>query len=164
MRMFRSHNILRLLCTAAAVAFGTAELAAEPANPAAPGMKNGGKTKGQKASDPLDGAIKDLQEAEKVLDAKDGSAAKHAKSAAKIVGDQDTSTKQARDRAAENSNVPKEDRERLKARVTALNSILKDIRTAEKEIAAHKTDAAKTAIQSAITGLGGLTGTVRKKK
>lgn len=173
--MFRSINILRFVAAGAIVAFCTAEAAALPIvrPPSPPGVGGAGKPpaggrnskKSKKASDPLDAAIKDLKDAEKDLGSKDNSAASRlTRSAAQIVSDQNKAAKQARERAGESGNVTKEQKDHLKTRITALDAILKDIRTAEKEIAARKADDAKTAIQSAITGLEGLTGGKKKKK
>src|SRR5206468_2742008 len=70
----------------------------------------------------------------------------------------------ARSQAAESETATKEQRDHLKARVTALDAVLKDIRNAEKEIAARKTDDAKASVKAAIAGLEGLTGHEPKKK
>jgi hypothetical protein len=168
--MFRSRTGLRAVAAAAVVALGAAEAAALPIvrpptrapggvhQPAAGGRKHKTKT-----TDPLDAAIKDLQKAEKDLGSEDRSAAsKLTRSAEQIVNNQLQAARQARDRAAESGTATKEQRDELKARIAALNPILKDIRTAGKEIAARKSDEAKTAIQSAITGLEALTGGKKK--
>jgi hypothetical protein len=157
--MFRFANALRLLAACGLLAF-----VAAPAD-AVPGAKGGGRHKNSKPTNPLDAAIKDLKEAEKEIGSKEGSSAsKLTHSAETIVSEQLQQTRQARDRAMDNSNSTKEQRDQLKARVKSLDGVVKDIKTAVKEIAAKKNDDAKTAIQSAISGLEGLTGGGEKKK
>lgn len=129
------------------------------------GGNRGGKHKSTKPTDPLEAAVKDLKDAEKDLGSKEAShAGKLTRSAQQIVGDQLKLARQARDRAADSGTATREQREHLKARVSALDGIVKDIKTAEKEITAKKADDAKSAIQSAISGLEGLTGSEKKKK
>jgi hypothetical protein len=173
--MFHSINALRLLAAVAIVAFCAAEAAAlptiRPPSPPAPGGAGkppaGGRkpSNKKKTADPLDAAIKDLKDAEKDLDSKDGSpASRLTRSAEQVVSNQAKLARQARDQAADSGTATKEQKEHIKTRISALDGILKDIRSAEKEITARKADDAKSAIQSAITGLEGLTGAGKKKK
>jgi hypothetical protein len=161
MLMFR--HTLRLLAACGLLAFVAAQ--ADAVSGVKGGGNRGGKHRSTKPTDPLEAAVKDLREAEKELGSKEGSkAGKLTRSAQQIVGNQLTLTRQARDRAADGGTATKEQREHIKARVSALDAVVKDIKTAEKEIAAKKADDAKTAIQSAITALEGLTGGEKKKK
>jgi hypothetical protein len=158
--MLSSRNMLRLAGALTVVAFFAGTAGAVPGLPHAGNHKN----KNSKPTDPLDTAIKDLQAAEKALDSKDHSAASQkTHSADTIVAGASTAAKQTRDRLIENG-APKDQKEQIKARVTALDAALKDIHTAEKEIAAKKTDEAKTALAAAITALQGLTGGGGDKK
>lgn len=157
--MFRFSTTVRLIAACGLLAFVASQA------DAIPGTKGGGKRGNGKSIDPLDAAIKDLKEAEKELGSKEGSnATKLARSAEQIVSEQLKQARQARDRAADSGTATKEQREHIKARITALDAVVKDIKTAENGIAAKKTDDAKSAIQSAITGLEGLTGGENKKK
>jgi hypothetical protein len=161
--MCRFHHAFRLLAVCGLLALLAAQADALPGVKG--GGNRGGKHKNTKPTDPLDAAVKELREAEKELGSKEGSkAGKLTRSARQIVSDQLHQARQARDRAADSGTVAKEQREHIKARVSALDAVVKDIRTAEKEIAAKKADDAKTAIQSAIGGLEGLTGGGKKKK
>ena len=171
--MFRSSHILRLIAAAALLAFGATEALALPViRPPLPGGSvkkppsgNRNKGKGKKAADPLEAAIKDLQAAEKDLESADTAKARQmTKSAEQIVGNQDQLAHKARSQAVESGTATKEQKDHLKARVTALDAVLKDIRNAEKEIAARKTDDAKASAKAAIAGLEGLTGHEPKKK
>jgi hypothetical protein len=160
--MFSTSNMLRLTGAFTLLAFFAGSAVALPGIP-----KGGGGNHNKhntKATDPLDSAIKDLQEAEKSLGTKEWSnASQKTRSAEQIVSAQDTSAKQARDKMIENG-APKEQRDHIKARVTALDGVIKDIHTAEKNISAKKVDDAVTAIKAAISGLEGLTGGGEKKK
>ena len=86
------------------------------------------------------------------------------RSAEQIVSNQAQLAHKAKSQAAENGNATREQKDHLKARVTALDAVLKDVRSAGKEIAARKTDDAKASVKSAIAGLEGLTGHEPKKK
>jgi len=155
--MFRLCNLLRLVIACGFLAFVAGQADALPGVKAPTGGHNG-KNKNAKPTDPLESAIKDLTQAEKDLDAKDGSAGRLTKSAEQIVSGQEQQAKQARDQALERGTATKEQKEHLKARITALEAVLKDIRSAHKAIGAHKTEDAKSSLQSAVTGLEGLTG------
>jgi uncharacterized protein YukE len=156
--MLSRHITLRLV--AALSLFGFSVVGAE-AFPSVHAQGNKNKTK---PVDPLTTAIKDLQDAQKAVESKDNtSASQKTHNADSIVANADTVAKQTRDRLIENG-APKDQRDQIKARVTALNDVLKDIHTAEKNIAAKKTDDAVTALKSAIAGLEGLTGSGGEKK
>jgi len=163
--MSEFRNTLRLLAACGLLAFVATQAEGLPRlKQPGGGNHNGNKHKGAKPTDPLDAAVKDLKEAEKELGSKEGTGAgKLTHSAGQVVGEQLKQARLARDRAADSGNATKEQRDHWKARITGLDGVVKDIKTAEKEIAAKKTDAAKTAIQSAITGLEGLTGAETKK-
>jgi len=170
--MSRSRNLLRLIAAVALLAFGAGEAFAlpviRPPVPGGAGKPAGGnknKNKGKKSADPLEAAVKDLQAAEKDLESREtAKASQMTRSAEQVVGNQDQLAHKARSQAAENGNATKEQKDHLKARVTALDAVLKDIRNAEKEIASRKTDDAKASVKSAIAGLEGLTGHEPKKK
>jgi len=160
--MLSTRNQLRLAGALTLLAFVAGSAGASPTMPKG-GHNN--KNNSAKPTDPLDSAIKDLQEAEKALDSKDShsTASQKTHSADQIVAAQDAAAKQARDRMIE-QGAPKEQRDHIKARVTALDAVLKDIHTAERDIASKKADDAKTAIKAAIAGLEGLAGGGEKKK
>lgn len=109
---------------------------------------NNNKGKNQQGG-PIETAIKDLRSAEKDLEAKKSAEASQMTRAAEQIVSQ----------ASKQANGQGGDKDRGKA----LDTILKDIREAEKQIANRKPDDASTAIKSAITGLEALTG-VKKKK
>ena len=159
--MFRFGNVLRLV-----VGCGLLAMLATQADafPGARGGGHNGKNKNTQPTDPLDAAVKDLTQAEKDLDAKDGSAGRLTKSAEQIVSTQEQQAKQARDQALERGTATKEQKEHFKTRISALGAVLKDIRGAEKAIAGRKTEDAKSSLQSAIAGLEGLTGKGGEKK
>jgi hypothetical protein len=162
-----------MIAAAALLAFGAGEafalpLIRPPLPPGAAGRPPAGnknKAKGKKPADPLEAAVKDLQAAEKDLESKDtAKASQMTRSAEQIVSNQDQLAHKARSQAAESGNATKEQKDHLKARVTALDAVLKDVRNAEKEIAARKTDDARSSVKAAIAGLEGLTGHEPKKK
>lgn len=116
-----------------------------------------GRGNAPKPVDPLTVAVKDLQAAEKDVESNHKNATQMTQAAEQIVHNQELGIRQARQQALENTNVPKNVRDMMKARADALASVLKDIRTAKKELAARKTIEAKAALAAAITGLEALT-------
>jgi hypothetical protein len=172
MLMSRSSTLLRLIAAAALLAFGATEALALPAirPPLPPGVAlkkppTGNKGKSKKPAGPLEAALKDLRAAETDLESADtAKAGQMTRSAEQIVATQSQLAHKARSQAAENGNATREQKDQLKARVTALDAVLKDVRSAGKEIAARKTDDAKASVKAAIAGLEGLTGHEPKKK
>ena len=165
---------MRASAAGVVVAFCTSEAVALPIirpptpagagvhRPAAGGRNGGRRNRKPKTADPLEAAVKDLKQAEKDLDDR-SAAGRLTRSAETIVSNQHQAARQARDRAAESGTATKEQRDHFRSRASALDAILKDIRTAERNITARKTDEAKAAIQAAITGLEALTGGHKKK-
>jgi hypothetical protein len=148
--MLRSINCLRLLAVCLVLIAFTGAASAFPAiKPAGSKNKNSKPT----TSGPIPTAIKDLQAAIKILEDKKLSPASDAVHAAEsIIKDQTRLAKQPEKQGGD------------KDRATALDGVLKDIKEAEGQIAAHKPDEATKAIRSAIGGLQGLSDAVDTKK
>jgi hypothetical protein len=155
--MFLPRLLVHLTVAVAILALAASEVDAFPAiggaTPPKPGAGQQGKrpkgNKKGKQAGPFDTAIKDLKEADKELEAKKSAeASQMTRNAEQIVS-----------QASKQANGQGGDKDKGKA----LDAVLKDIREAEKQIAARKPDDASTAIKSAITGLEGLTGAKKKK-
>jgi hypothetical protein len=159
-----SANILRLIAVAGSLALVAPEALAlpvpRPPMPPKPGVQQPGqpakprgrsnKNKNTKPQNPLETAVKDLEAAEKDIDGKNLSAASTKTRAAEQIVDQ-----QAKAAKGKDGN---------KDRADALGAILKDIKEAEKQIAARKSADATTALQGAVAGLETLIGGKGKAK
>ncbi|HJZ93405.1 MAG TPA: hypothetical protein VKE40_21185 [Gemmataceae bacterium] len=162
-----SANIVRLIAVAGALALVAPEAVAlpvpRPPMPSKPGVQQPGqpakpkgrsnKNKNSKPQNPLETAVKDLEAAEKDIDGKNFSdASSMTKSAEQIV---DQQAKAAKGKDGKGGN---------KDRADALGAILKDIKEAQKQIAARKSADATTALQGAVAGLETLIGGKGKGK
>jgi hypothetical protein len=147
--MSRINISLRLIAACAALAIFAGGLNAFPNVKPAKGKNN---KKPGAAMGPIPTAIKDLQAAQKNLDDKKFTIASEAMHAAEdIVKNQAQIAKQPEKQGGD------------KAKAETLKGVIKDIKDAEGQIAARKSDEASKAIKSAISALEGLTPPEGKK-